>query len=135
MSNNASASTTTTMLGAVLPGDSIVRLDSFAIPQPGPDEVLISTRASGICGSDLRAIYKRPSSEGNEVSLDAEAYQNVIAGHEPSGVIHSLGSNVSPIHFPVGSRVVIFHAQGCGVCSFCRTGARCVRVWYTVEAS
>ena len=86
MGNNDGVPTTTTitMLGAVLPGDSVVRLDSFPIPHPDPDEVLVSTRASGICGSDLRVIYRRPSSQDNTASLRPEAYQNVIAGHEPS---------------------------------------------------
>ena len=45
------------MRGAVLPGDSTVQLREYDIPEPGHGEVLLRTKASTICGSDIRAIY------------------------------------------------------------------------------
>jgi threonine dehydrogenase-like Zn-dependent dehydrogenase len=47
-----------TMLGAVLPGNSTVELKDFPIPEPGHGQVLIKTKSSTICGSDIRAIYR-----------------------------------------------------------------------------
>jgi threonine dehydrogenase-like Zn-dependent dehydrogenase len=44
-----------TMLGAVLPGNSTVELRDFPIPEPGHGQVLIKTKSSTICGSDIRA--------------------------------------------------------------------------------
>lgn len=47
-----------TMLGATLPGNSTVELKEFEVPKPGHGEVLIQTKASTICGSDIRCIYR-----------------------------------------------------------------------------
>jgi threonine dehydrogenase-like Zn-dependent dehydrogenase len=46
------------MRGAVLPGNSTVELRAFPIPEPGHGQVLIKTKSSTICGSDIRAIYR-----------------------------------------------------------------------------
>ena len=46
------------MLGAVLPGNSTVELKKFEIPKPGHGQVLIQTKATTICGSDIRCIYR-----------------------------------------------------------------------------
>ena len=51
--------------------------------------MLIQTRASSICGSDLRAIY-RPKVH----KTGAEGYTGCIAGHEPAGVIVKRGEGV-----------------------------------------
>jgi len=47
------------MKGAVLPGNSTVELRDFEIPVPGHGEVLIRTKSSTICGSDIRCIYHK----------------------------------------------------------------------------
>jgi NADPH:quinone reductase-like Zn-dependent oxidoreductase len=59
-----------TMLGAVLPGNSTVELRDFPIPEPGHGQVLIKTKSSTICGSDIRAIYREHLGKG------PEGYQN-----------------------------------------------------------
>ena len=69
------------MTGAVLPGNSTVELRDFPIPEPGHGQVLIKTKSSTICGSDIRAIYREHVGKG------PEGYQNKIAGHEPCGQI------------------------------------------------
>ncbi len=71
----------TKMKAAYLPGNSTVEFREVDVPQPGPGEVLIRTKASTICGSDIRAIYREHLGKG------PEAYQNKIAGHEPCGQI------------------------------------------------
>src|SRR5215813_2351517 len=68
------------MMGAVLPGNSTVELKEFPIPEPGYGQVLIKTKSSTICGSDIRAIYREHVGKG------PEGYQNKIAGHEPGWV-------------------------------------------------
>ena len=47
-----------TMLAAFLPGDSTVALREVPIPRPQHGEVLIRMKASTICGSDIRCIYR-----------------------------------------------------------------------------
>ena len=71
-------------------------------------------RASTICGSDLRAIYREHLGTG------PEAYQGVIAGHEPAGEIVEVGPDCR--RFRVGDRVALYHIAGCGVCHDCRSG-------------
>jgi hypothetical protein len=43
--------------GVILPGRERVELREFDRPEPGHGQVLVKMKASGLCGSDLRAIY------------------------------------------------------------------------------
>ena len=54
-----------TMVGATLPGNSTVEMKEFEIPKPGHGEVLIQTKATTICGSDIRCIYRLYSGYGS----------------------------------------------------------------------
>jgi threonine dehydrogenase-like Zn-dependent dehydrogenase len=103
------------MRGVVLPGLRRVEFREFPVPHPGPGQVLVRMRASGLCGSDLRVIY-RPAEQGS----GPEAYRGVIAGHEPAGDIVAVGDNVTDWH--VGDRVALYHIAGCGECDDCRSG-------------
>lgn len=105
---------TDTMTGATLPGNSTTELRQYAIPRPGHGEVLIRMKASTICGSDIRAIYREHLGKG------PEGYQGVIAGHEPSGQIVETGPGTR--RFKEGDRVVVYHISGCGLCNDCRRG-------------
>lgn len=104
-----------TMRGVVLPGEKQLEMREFVVPVPGEGQVLLEMKASGLCGSDLRAIY-RPKDQG----VGPEAYRGVIAGHEPCGVVAQIGPGVSK--FKVGQRVVAYHIVGCGLCEPCRAG-------------
>ena len=102
------------MRGLYLPGERRVLLQDVALPEPGHAQVLVQMRASTICGSDLRAIYREHLGHG------PEAYKNVIAGHEPCGEIVDVGPGCR--RFGVGDRVILYHIAGCGLCHDCRTG-------------
>jgi len=103
------------MTGAILPGNSTVEFREFDIPKPGHGQVLIQTKASTICGSDIRCIYREHTGKG------AEGYiPGTIAGHEPSGIIVEAGEGLK--RFKVGDRVIVYHISGCGVCYDCRRG-------------
>src|SRR4051795_549218 len=95
-----------TMNGVVLPGDSTVRPVKVDVPKPGHGQVLLQMKASSICGSDIRAIYREHLGTG------PEAYQDVVAGHEPCGQVVAVGPDVARI--AVGDRVVVYHISGCG---------------------
>jgi len=75
----------TTMTGIVFLGDRQLELREFPVPEPGYGQVLVRMKASSLCGSDLRAIY-RSSNWGT----GPEAYQGVIGGHEPCGIMSAL---------------------------------------------
>jgi threonine dehydrogenase-like Zn-dependent dehydrogenase len=100
--------------GVILPGQRRVETKEFPVPEPGHGQVLIKMKASSICGSDIRAIYREHLGHG------PEAYQNVIAGHEPCGQIVKLGPGCK--RFAEGDRVILYHISGCGVCHDCRQG-------------
>lgn len=103
-----------TMQGVRLPGDSTVEHITVEVPEPGPGQVLLRMRASSICGSDIRAIYREHLGHG------AEAYQGVVAGHEPCGEVVEVGPGARRVS--VGDRVVVYHIAGCGMCDECRRG-------------
>jgi threonine dehydrogenase-like Zn-dependent dehydrogenase len=102
------------MQAAFLPGNSTVELKEVTVPEPGYGQVLIKTKSSTICGSDIRAIYREHLGKG------PEAYQNKIAGHEPCGQIVKCGPGMK--RFKENDRVIIYHISGCGVCNDCRRG-------------
>lgn len=103
------------MRGAYLPGNRQVEVrDDVAEPTPGHGQVVVAMRASTICGSDLRAIYREHLGKG------PEAYQGVIGGHEPAGEIVEVGPGCR--RFRVGDRVALYHIAGCGLCADCRSG-------------
>ncbi|MDD7967311.1 zinc-dependent alcohol dehydrogenase family protein [Actinomycetospora lemnae] len=102
------------MRGVYLPGGRRVDLRDVPDPEPGPGQVVVDVKASTICGSDLRAIYREHLGEG------PEAYQDVIGGHEPCGQVLEVGPGVERLR--VGDRVVVYHISGCGQCDECRRG-------------
>ena len=102
------------MRAAFLPGHQRVELRTLPAPHPGHGEVLIRVKASTICGSDIRCIYREHLGKG------PERYQGVVAGHEPSGQIIEAGPGCR--RFGPGDRVIVYHISGCGVCNDCRRG-------------
>jgi len=67
--------------------------EDVALPEVGPEDVLIEVKACGICGSDVHGV---DGSTGRRIPP-------IIMGHEASGVIERVGSAVS--EWRVGDRV------------------------------
>ena len=82
------------------------------VPEPviGPNEVLIETRACGLCGTDLHII----KGWGYVPKLPH------ILGHEPAGIVKAVGKDVKNIK--VEDRVVPHLFIACGTCYYCRVG-------------
>lgn len=85
-----------------------VRIEEVPIPEIGPDDVLIKTRVSLTCGTDVKT-YRR-----GHPQVKAPA----PFGHEVAGDIVKVGSNVEK--FRVGMRVVTHNTAPCGECFFCK---------------
>jgi len=51
------------MRGVVFTGERQIEMMEFPDPTPGPGEVVVEMKASGMCGSDLHQ-YRRPKSGG-----------------------------------------------------------------------
>ena len=108
------------MKGIVFTGDRRLELQDFPDPAPGPGEVVIEIKASGMCGSDLK-FYRAPAGAA-AAGLGLGTGKLVIAGHEPCGVVVAVGSGVSDKQARVGMRVMQHHYRGCGACPHCSTG-------------
>ncbi|HEX3346747.1 MAG TPA: zinc-binding dehydrogenase [Acetobacteraceae bacterium] len=108
------------MRGIVFTGGRDLELLEFPDPTPGPGEVVIEMKASGMCGSDLHQ-YRRPKNGGQATGLPVNP-NPTIAGHEPCGVIAAVGPGVSEREARIGDRVMVHHYQGCTQCIHCRSG-------------
>ena len=107
------------MKGVVFPGNRKLEIMDFQDPTPGPGEVILEIKASGMCGSDLK-FYR---ADGGASSLGLGKLDGpIIAGHEPCGVIAAVGEGVPQEVAWEGMRVMQHHYRGCGYCEHCSTG-------------
>ncbi len=84
---------------------SIARLRLSA---PGPGELLLRLRVSGLCGTDLFKLATDRAPRGS------------VLGHEIVGEVIAAGVGA---RFAAGERVVVPHHVACGVCALCRRGS------------
>jgi len=102
------------MRGVVFLGDRELELRDLPDPEPGPREVIVQMKASGMCGSDLNT-YR--------LSREARAKRPMnVAGHEPCGVVAARGSGITDTEARIGERVMVHHYSGCERCRNCRVG-------------
>jgi len=109
------------MKGVVFTGDRTLEIRDFPDPTPGPREVVIEIKASGMCGTDLhqyRAAVVKDAVDRGGITRQPGS----IAGHEPCGVIAAVGTAVTEQEARVGQRVMDHHYDGCGVCKHCSGG-------------
>lgn len=92
-----------------LDGQSTCRVVEAADPVPGPGQVVIRTRVSALCGSELSTFRGAGAATGN-------------SGHEGMGTVIRSGEGVSRVQ--VGQRVGASAIAGCGLpdCAACRQG-------------
>lgn len=86
------------MLQVNVHGPHDVRLDSIAMPEPGPRDVVVDVEFCGICGSDLSYIAM-----GGTAKVGSA--EPLPLGHEAAGTVSWVGENVS--NLVPGTHVVI----------------------------
>src|SRR3954454_23791997 len=86
------------MKGVNFAGDREIELRNFPDPEPGPREVIVAMKASGMCGSDLHG-YRAPRSVRSQRPAN-------VGGHEPCGVVVARGSAVTEAEAPIGMRAM-----------------------------
>jgi threonine dehydrogenase-like Zn-dependent dehydrogenase len=109
------------MRGVVFTGDRQLEIREYPDPSPGPGEVVLAIKASGMCGSDLK-FYRPPPGEAQRALGLGDLAAPIIAGHEPCGVVAAVGPGVAEAEARVGMRVMDHHYCGCGVCRHCKVG-------------
>jgi L-iditol 2-dehydrogenase len=84
-----------------------IRIEDIPIPEVGPHDALLNTKACGICSGDVMPWY-------------IEKKAPIVLGHEPAGEIISVGSAVTS--FRPEDRVFVHHHAPCFACRQCRRG-------------
>ncbi len=92
------------MKSVMLKGQGVVEIVDVPEPEAGPGEVIVATRISALCGSELGTYRGKGQAVGNP-------------GHESVGVVVALGEGVSGLS--VGQRVAGSAVSGCGHCAYC----------------
>ncbi|MFY0408355.1 zinc-dependent alcohol dehydrogenase family protein [Solicola sp. PLA-1-18] len=98
------------MRAIVFDGPGELRVAEVPDPEPGPRDVVVRVEAVGICGTDVHV-------------FDGEFEPTVFPltpGHEMSGVVDSVGSDVTG--FAAGDRVSVDPTLTCGECAYCGVG-------------
>ncbi len=103
---------TSEMQAVVLHGREDIRLETVAMPEPGPGELLLRVGAALTCGTDLK-VYRR----GYHAKM---LVPPTLFGHEVAGTVVATGNRVTA--FTAGDRVVALNSAPCDKCLFCRRG-------------
>ncbi len=90
---------------AVAEGDGSFSIQTIGIDEPGPGEVLVAIKASGVCHTDWDSLRWG---------------RRIVLGHEGAGVVLRVGPCVAPAK--PGDRVLLNWAIPCGVCFQCARG-------------
>src|SRR5437016_9458069 len=92
---------------AIADGKGNYAIDQVEVGDPGPGEVQVAIKASGVCHTDLKVLPRWPA---------------MIMGHEGAGVVTRVGERVSAVR--PGDRLLLNWAMPCGQCFACRSGLR-----------
>lgn len=97
------------MKAAILVNKNHIRIDNIEHPTIQSHEILIKVKATGICGSDLPRVLG-----------DAAHHYPIVLGHEFSGVVESVGTEVTTLKR--GDRVIGVPLLSCHNCPDCHSG-------------
>jgi 2-desacetyl-2-hydroxyethyl bacteriochlorophyllide A dehydrogenase len=98
------------MRALVYLGPRVMEPQTLPDPEPGAGDVVVATRASAICGSDLHGFRE----------ASPRRIPPLVMGHETAGVIDAVGEGVD--RGRLGERVVLKPILACGACARCREG-------------
>jgi len=94
---------------AVANGKGSFSIEDIEVGDPGPGEVLVQIKASGVCHTDYDSMrWGRP----------------LIMGHEGAGIVLNVGSNIGTV--APGDHVLLNWAMPCGHCFQCENGNRSI---------
>jgi S-(hydroxymethyl)glutathione dehydrogenase / alcohol dehydrogenase len=93
-------------------------VSELELAAPGPEEVLVRLRASGVCHSDW-----------NAVDGTSETVCPAVLGHEGAGVVEAVGERVTRV--AVGDHVALSWTPWCGACEECERDLPqlCSTIW------
>ncbi len=86
-----------------------MEIEEIELAEPGPHEVVVRTKAAGVCHSDLH--FYNGTYPGQTP---------VVLGHESAGVVEEVGRDVT--YVKPGDHVITCLSVFCGHCEHCLTG-------------
>lgn len=98
------------MKAVLFTGKNTVQFTDLPDPKPGPGEVVVEVKASGICHTDFEVLKD---------NYGTGAFP-VVPGHEYAGVVVEVGSGVTEVK--TGDRVAVDPNLECGTCRACKRG-------------
>jgi S-(hydroxymethyl)glutathione dehydrogenase/alcohol dehydrogenase len=96
--------------------------ETIEIDEPRANEVKVKMSFAGMCHSDehLRTGDMIPSPELVQILTGHDSAFPVIGGHEGSGIVESVGENVTTLK--PGDHVATSFVPSCGRCEYCASG-------------
>ncbi|NRA38882.1 MAG: alcohol dehydrogenase catalytic domain-containing protein [Planctomycetes bacterium] len=91
--------------GIIADGKGGFSKETFQVAAPGPGEVLVQIKASGVCHTDYDSL---------------KWGSQMVMGHEGAGIVLECGAGIKDI--TAGDAVVLNWAQPCGGCFQCQRG-------------
>ncbi|GAA2574910.1 S-(hydroxymethyl)glutathione dehydrogenase/class III alcohol dehydrogenase [Actinomadura fulvescens] len=111
-SSKGSSASATVMRAALLRGfGAPLEVAEVTVEAPRAGEVLVAVAASGVCGSDLKAI------DGKSPVV---SHLPCVLGHESAGVVEQVGPGVTAVK--PGDHVIVAMNGPCGRCRNCARG-------------
>ena len=99
-------------MAAVLYGKEHLEIESVAVPELGPGDILVRVRTALTCGTDVK-VFRR----GYHARMIVPP---ALFGHELAGDIVYVGDSVT--QFKPGQRVVAANSAPCANCFYCKRG-------------
>jgi L-iditol 2-dehydrogenase len=99
-----------TALAAVWRGEHRLSVESWPLPEMGPEDALVRVRRCGVCGSDVHIV------DGDITEFTPPR----VLGHEPLGVVEAVGDAVAA--FRPGDHVTWEPSLPCRSCFYCHEG-------------
>lgn len=98
------------MKQAVMTAPGEIEFRNVEQPLPGDNEVVMQTQRIGVCGSDIHVYH----------GLHPYTTYPVVLGHEVSGIVASVGKNVTGLQ--PGDKMTFMPQITCGECYPCKHG-------------
>lgn len=111
-----------TMQAVVCHGPHDYRLEAWAVPTPGPGEVVVRVKSAGICASDLKCYLGAALFWGDQHRV-GYCQPPVIPGHEFVGEVVALGEGAGEKYgLSLGDIAISEQIVPCWNCRFCKRG-------------
>ncbi|MBV8899197.1 MAG: alcohol dehydrogenase catalytic domain-containing protein [Verrucomicrobia bacterium] len=99
------------------------RLEERDVPKPGPGEVVIKVRSTGICASDIKC-YTGAAMFWGDKKRAGYCQAPVIPGHEFVGEVVALGEGAAEAYgLAIGDHAISEQIVPCWKCKYCKMGA------------